>query len=235
MRSEAPHQHWLPDIPSVWTNALGTALLRINPVARHLRLLSTLLPNMPSTSVVLRDAPAAEEIAAIIRLDNSAAQDLGPRSLVISPRSAQRFMTIKSTDRFWEPIVYPLFFPHGNLGWGVVGRRGAEDDQAAAVNEQLQDADIASKQIWYYRRRLLSDPRFHIFGRLTNEYIIDMFSRNLETRLHYIRSNQERLRREDAELMEAGPDGQPVAASENIYLPASFLGSRRWASEQVRI
>ena len=83
--------------------------------------------------------------------------------------------------------------------------------------------------MWHYRARLLREPRFQIFGRLTNEYIVDMFSRDLESRLAYIRTNQERIRREDATLMGLSN----VEANENIYLPASFLGSNRWASEQI--
>lgn len=56
-----------------------------------------------------------------------------------------------------------------------------------------------------------------------------MFSRDLESRLAYIRSNQERIRRDDAALMGLSS----VEANENIYLPSSFLGSNRWAAEQV--
>lgn len=56
-----------------------------------------------------------------------------------------------------------------------------------------------------------------------------MFSRNLEARLNYIRLNQQHIQQEDAELM-----GVPtVENTENIYLPSSFLGSNRWASEQI--
>ena len=40
--------------------------------------------------------------------------------------------------------------------------------------------------MWYYRARLLREPRFQFFGRLANEYIVDMFSRDLDTRLEYI-------------------------------------------------
>ena len=83
--------------------------------------------------------------------------------------------------------------------------------------------------MWHYCVRLLHEPRFTIFGWLTNEYLMDMFSRDLETRLHYIRNNQQRIRREDSELMGL-PD---VEASNNIYLPASFLGSNRWAQTQI--
>jgi hypothetical protein len=56
-----------------------------------------------------------------------------------------------------------------------------------------------------------------------------MFSRDLESRLAYIHTNQERIRCEDANLMGLSN----VEASENIYLPSSFLGSNRWAAEQV--
>jgi hypothetical protein len=56
-----------------------------------------------------------------------------------------------------------------------------------------------------------------------------MFSRDLESRLAYIRSNQERIRREDATLIGLSD----VDATENIYSPSSFLGSNRWAAEQV--
>jgi Helitron helicase-like domain at N-terminus len=56
-----------------------------------------------------------------------------------------------------------------------------------------------------------------------------MFTRNLETRLNYIRMNQKRLCQEDACLM--GVDD--INNTDNIYLPASFMGPRHWASEQV--
>ena len=56
-----------------------------------------------------------------------------------------------------------------------------------------------------------------------------MFTRNLETQLNYIRANQKRLRAEDAALMGVSQ----IADCCNIYLPASFLGSHRWATEQI--
>ena len=123
-------------------------------------------------------------------------------------------------------MVYPLLFPHASLGWGIIG----DHEQLNAIPHQRDvTADVATTQMWFYRLRLLHEPRFEIFGRLANEYMVDMFTRNLETRLNYIRMNQRRLREEDARLM--GVDDMQDA--ENVYLPASFLGSHRWASEQV--
>ena len=58
-----------------------------------------------------------------------------------------------------------------------------------------------------------------------------MFSRHLNTVLNYIQGGQiqRQLQENDAELM-----GDPnINDSNNVYLPASFLGSRRWAQKQV--
>lgn len=83
--------------------------------------------------------------------------------------------------------------------------------------------------IWHVRQRLLREDRFAIFGRLTNEYIVDMWSRALECRLNFIRANLMRIAKADAELM-----GQEfVPDTENIFLPSSFVGSMKWTSEQV--
>jgi len=56
-----------------------------------------------------------------------------------------------------------------------------------------------------------------------------MFSRNLDCRLAYIHQNQVHIWAEDAALM----GEQNIPDSENIYLPATFLGSWRWAANQV--
>lgn len=236
-REQAPARAWLAEIPVEWTTAVATALLRVNPLSIHLRTLSTLLPTIPDASITLRDN-GAPEIVAIIRTDHSTPQDLGPRTMVImtrEPGGGEYKHKVPATSCFWEPLAYPLLFPHGTLGWGMRdGERQAEDDQEP---DEAALQDKPTTQIWYYRRRLLQDERFQIFGRLTNEYLVDMFSRNLELRLHYIECNQRRIREHeaqqrrgaDAELME----NEDHAPSENVYLPASFLGSRRWAAEQV--
>ena len=124
-------------------------------------------------------------------------------------------------------MAYPLLFPHGTLGWGL---RPLVRDPFSIILDGA-DSDTPTTQIWHYRARLLREPRFSIFGRLTNEYVVDMFSRELDSRLGYIRSNQERLRaqEQDAALM----GHEEVQDSENIYLPASFLGSGRWSSNQI--
>src|SRR6202453_1399208 len=56
-----------------------------------------------------------------------------------------------------------------------------------------------------------------------------MFTQNLQTQLNYIHANQKCLREEDAALMGV----THVSDCHNIYLPASFLGSCHWETEQI--
>lgn len=81
--------------------------------------------------------------------------------------------------------------------------------------------------MWYYRALLLHESHFQIFGHLTCEYLVDMFTHDLECRLNYIRQNQRHIRE-----LESASTGDSSNV-QNVYLPSSFLGSRRWASEQI--
>ena len=171
--------------------------------------------------LTIDDEGPGPEIAAVMNYENTIQSDVQPRRGIVVRRNGDN-QSISTLSRLWEPLAYPLLFPHGTLGWGVTHTRlNGEDFMDGNVGVNI-DEDSCGKQIMYYRARILHEPRFKIFGRLANEYIVDMFSRNLETRLAYIRSNQSRLREQDAELM-----GEPyVPDSQNVYLPASFMGSR---------
>jgi hypothetical protein len=219
-----PHSHLAESIPTAWIEAVHAALNRANPFVHGLHLLSLRLRETPSAELILHDSGAVPEVAACIAIDNTTSQQVKPRQLIVSLR-AGHVQQVSAVSRLWEPLSYPLLFPHGTLGWGITDRRGGR----IANDDYVDGAGAPTTQIWHYRARLLREPRFEIFGRLTNEYIVDMFSRDLECRLAYIRANQRRLRQEEASLIGIN-NGEP---SQNIYLPASFLGSARWASEQI--
>lgn len=226
---QAPHYDWAATIPLEWKNQVIAALTRVNPFVQGLLQLRDIPQDTPNARLEIVDSGAAE-IAALIRYDNTALGEVDPRRIVVS-RTDGTLEWINTISRFWEPLVYPLFYPHGTLGWGVVGTAGDIRCGQLAANVLPDDVDAATTQIWHYRARLLREPRFRIFGRLPNEYVVDMWTRELECRLQYIRTNIIRRQREDAELM--GEDMAVMDETGNIYLPQSFLGSRAWASKNV--
>lgn len=221
-----PHAHYLAQIPHEWVTSVRDLLYRVNPFARALRAVGQLgNDQLANAYITLRDA-GATEIAAIINFQNTLLSDLTPRQLVISPIHGVNYY-VPTISRMWEPLAYPILFPHGSLGWGVNNAGGEDFGHGDA--DHGADSDQISTQMWHHRLRLLHEPRFEQFGRLTNEFLVDMFSRNIESRLYYIGMNLQRQQQEDAHLM-----GQAyVPNSENVYLPASFIGSRRWAQDQV--
>lgn len=165
--------------------------MRVNPLTRSLSFLRDLQTHNPedfsNASVIIPDT-GISEIAAIMCYDNTVLSDISPRCLVVSQQCG-RDQYIPTISRLWEPLVYPLFFPSGTLGWGLVG---SIRDPTQQYNGG--DFDAPTTQIWLYQACLLREPHFRIFGRLTNEYVVDMFTRELECRLRYICSNQSRLR-----------------------------------------
>ena len=225
-----PHRTHTQVIPPSWIEAVRTSLTLYNPFVSNVLSLRTLRLQDPtqfnSASIVIQDSGNAE-IAAVMCYENTLRSEIAPRSLLISTVD-KRSQRIHTVSRLWEPMAYPLLFPHGTLGWGL--RPLTPQDPFSIIVDDV-DSDAATTQIWHYRARLLREPRFAIFGRLTNEYIVDMFSRELDARLTYIRSNKERIRaqEQDAALM----GHEDVQDTDNVYLPASFLGSNRWSSNQI--
>ena len=214
LRQNVSHHRYATAIPQDWIDALRLALMRVNTFGKHLRTLSILAVRLPTVQLVLHDEGSSPEIAAIMQYGNTTQRSIHSRDLIISKNSGES-QRIPTVSRMWEPLSYPLLFPHGTLGWGLPANDG--------------HGDSLLTQMWHYRLRVLHDTRFMIFGRLCNEYVVDMFSRDLETRLQYIRENQARSLQEDASLM----GEEAIQPSENIYLPSSFLGSRRWCSQQI--
>ena len=219
-----PYPAWASLLPSTWIDAMRLALQNTNPFVNALQHYSVISRNYPNAELILQDSGAAE-VAAIMSYDNTTRSQIKTRCLIISRQSGTN-QAISTVSRLWEPLAYPLLFPHGTLGWGLSGNH---QHVPHSIDDNNTENDAVTTQMWHYQARLLREERFQIFGHLTNEYIVNMFSRDLECRLNYIRTNQLRLRRNDAALMDV-PDIEP---NENIYLPASFLGSRRWASNQI--
>jgi hypothetical protein len=234
-----PHLRRAELLPTSWLDAVTQSLRSNNPIARGLL-------TMHHASVSGQTAPtalhielcsngAAAEVAAIMSFSNISASELSPRSAIIITRGGET-KQVPITSRLWEPLAYPLLFPFGEPGWGI--DKVAEDhgvDQSLAFhridnNQGQSQQDVPTSQMWYYRRRLLSDSRFQIFGRLASEYMVDMFSRNLDCCLTYMKTNLTRIQQEESDLM--GSDA-PVPDRENIYMPASFLGSAKWSNERT--
>ena len=146
-------------------------LSRINIYARNL--------------ITLGQRPAAEESLHVVWKEESSEigavfhhPHVGPaaagRTVVFWKRSELQPTFVSSLNPLYEPLQYPLFFPHGNVGWHI---------DLVSLNPPYSKVS----QIEYYRHRILTDARFGMLGRLLNEYLVDMFSSVEDCHLNFIR------------------------------------------------
>ena len=201
-------------VPSDWSQALKDDLRTVNRYVHDLRQF-TAIPEPEPCALELSDVGQNGDFAALLHAANSTS--IKPRSVVVwRNRDAEpTFMPIYS--RHYEPLQYPLLFPHGTPGWGLT----------EMGNGQYENTLALTQKEWYHSR-ILSDDRFLTFGRLTCEYLCDMFSRMEEERLNFIRKSKRSIARNDPREIDVDD-----AEQTDISLPSSFMGSRKWASEQT--
>lgn len=220
-------------IPMALFTSFQEYLRMVNPYMRHLQHAAALTTPQQPFALELRDTVAGGDVAAILHTDMGAAVE--PRSVVIWRHGQRDSTPVNILSSQYEPLQYPVFFPHGTPGW------------------QMKTYPRCS-QIWWYRMRILREYRFKLFGRLLNEYVVDMYSRVEDERLMYLRDGRKKQYRKMKSVIDAvrehmlradvpgqvtqdqgnpAHDGNCVVTEDNFLLPASFLGSKAWASEQV--
>lgn len=192
-------------IPTTVIQTLSQVFNEVNPYIQTL-LSATRNINFTTTPFTIElDLPTqGGDLAAIIHAANMT--QIEQRKIVIFnlSDSAPQFIPILSNQ--YEPLQYPLLFPYGEPGW----------------HSEMS----THSQCMYYRIRLLTEPRFRLMGRLTCEYVVDMYSRVEEERLNYLRAGRQ-------QQLQHSLCGQDSEHGFQNMLPVSFLGSRAWASEQV--
>jgi hypothetical protein len=89
----------------------------INPYVSTLRYaLGEAGPDANSLAVGLRHRPAGGELAAIINTHNLSVVDT--RKIVFFRRDGRQPRFVDILSRQYEPLQYPLLFPHNTPGWG---------------------------------------------------------------------------------------------------------------------
>jgi Helitron helicase-like domain at N-terminus len=205
-------------IPEDWKENIRQTLEDINPYVGYARQLDR-EADTSTTEIMaleLRSNPISGEIAAVIH--SGTIGDISPRSVCIWKSGQRQPEFISILNEHYESLQYPLLFPHGTLGWG-----------------KRQHETAGWTQMEWYRYRLLTEPRFLNMGRLTCEYIVDMFSRMEDERLDYIKmGRKEQLRQQrEAQSISTNPDESSLDPEQSFLLPASFVHSKLWASNQV--
>jgi hypothetical protein len=124
-----------------------------------------------------------------------------------------------------DPMVYPLLFPRGDLGW-VKGSLHVEEYRSS------KRQNVTHLQHYSYRFAIRDGfSAIHYSGKLFQQYIVDAYVKTEASRLDYIRRNQAALR---VELYTGLMDhvqrqnaARNLPAGKVVVLPSSYAGSPR--------
>ena len=122
-----------------------------------------------------------------------------------------------------DPMVYPLFFPRGELGW----QRDTPHNTAGVSHRKVT-------LLQFYAHRLAMRQSFSpIFwgGKLFQQYVVDAYVRVESNNLNFIKQHQSKLRVESYQgLMDhihSQADNAGKTPGTAVILPSSFQGSPR--------
>ena len=166
--------------------------------------------------------PRHDEVA-VVFVGSDGAPPAG-RDIVVYPKEEEPCM-ISYMSANCDPMVYPLLFPRGDLGWHS-GMKHNEERQTASRNTVTLLQFYAYRLAW----RHSFSPLFHA-GKLFQQYIVDAYVRTEASRLDFIRRNQSNLRVDLyqglMDHIQSQAEDRQLQPGKVVILPSSFQGSPR--------
>ncbi|XP_074301054.1 uncharacterized protein LOC141632403 [Silene latifolia] len=209
----------------------------------------------PTNDQRVYNAPTSDEVA-VVWPDNTAMQgNEGPHIITYGRGSHNN--SIRHFYMCYDPLQYPLLFPKGDSGWHqglkklsspTFNNEANSSFLMSAVSDNMPESLIEAEVTNATRRHIRADKRiscreyyaykFQIRpgnillrgGMIYQQYIVDMYVKIENTRLDFLRLNQDTIR---ADLYQGILDtlqlGENCASNvgKRIVLPPSFLGGPR--------
>ena len=163
------------------------------------------------------NSPVSDEIAVLMPNDN-----VNNRDIVLHYRDGG-LLRISELHRSYDPLQYPLLFPHGTDGWHI--------------NLKLQNGKKLTALVYYrYHIMVRQNVSFLLRAkRLFQQFLVDAYCKIETERLQFLRREQTALRADcyqdlrDA-ILEG--DGDPRNVGRRVILPSTFTGGPRYMHER---
>ncbi|XP_077222125.1 uncharacterized protein LOC143855968 [Tasmannia lanceolata] len=237
------------------------SVLEINPYSQFLRNLRH-HGSLEDCTIIIREdsgldqrvynAPTASHVAAIW-IEGTNNESLHTRDIVVQSHSSVSYK-IQSYFGCYDPLQYPLLFPHGETGWHKGIRRSNQfntnneisivprdnfaefktllSHENVTTSKRANTKDVTCREYYAFMFQMRDNNRWNIIqsGRLFQQYSVDMYVKVETGRLNYFYTHQSTIH---ADLCQGIVDS--VVAGEThgckigkrIVLPASFIGGPR--------
>ena len=164
-----------------------------------------------------------DEVAAVF-VGNDGAPP-GNHDIVVYPKD-KPLRNISYLNKHCDPMMYPLLFPNGQLGWDLT-----EPHNPSYATSSRKTVT----QLQYYSHRLaIRSHQFsaiHRSGKLMQQYVVDAYVKTEAARLSFYANHQSQLRVECYQGLMDHVQSQAAALNATVgrivILPSSYTGSPR--------
>ena len=192
----------------------------------------------PRSPARTHNAPQSVEVSALMKYDPMDPTKDFKRAIVVYPKGHQ-LTTIYYTHASYLPLSYPLFHMKGEHGWHtqLYSEIGGSRSEQSTKRNHITIMEYAS-YILHIRDKINQPLQKDIVlngGKLTQQYILDLFICMESDRLSYLRRNQYKLKASSYKNLVSA-----IAANEEReegmfnVLPSSYIGGPRWFHEEYQ-
>lgn len=187
-------------------------------------------PKAPSRT---HNAPQSVEVAALLSYDPIDPSKDYKRAVIVYPKG-RALVTIDYSHASYLPLSYPLFHMHGEQGWNPFIFTTNENSKKKNHITLMQYASFVM-QIRDTKEECLKRDIILCGGKLTQQYILDLFICMESERLGYLRRNQLKLKTTLYKgLVNAVAANEQRDEGRFCVLPSTYIGSPRWFHEEYQ-
>ena len=178
--------------------------------------------------------PTINEVAVILPGIDGVSTDANERDIILENR-AGGLQIINDLHPAYVPLYYVLLFPYGENGWHPALRLRSSNNNNTLPRRLTQTRYVA------YRLQVRENEYSALLrgARLLQRYIVDMFASIDQSRLHWFRLNQSKIRA----CLYSGLEDAAAAGDEDInlhnlgqrfILPSSYIGGPRHMQQRFQ-
>jgi hypothetical protein len=167
-------------------DSLSSFLSSTNSVSSTLPI-ATSANTIQNVTIDINEKTSVFEIAAATSLESA-----GNRCVSVQLKGDFAMKTLQSTCSYLEPLCYPIFFPHGEEGWGSELQKSIFFSDYLASRFLMPDRTSNGEvfKILNNSGVLFPTNRFQLFARLGQHYIVDQVSRAIDYRANWHKQNE---------------------------------------------
>ena len=168
------------------------------------------------------------ELGAIIDTSRCDGDPTNYKHDIVIKKKGKELQIISSNHRMKEPLMYPLLFPKGTIGYGK--NEYQHQNETTSSNGNVYHKSVSGQQ--YLRHRLYrrggSQDMYLNHGRLTQEWILSSFLQIEKNNLDFLRFNQDKLKAGTYKEVQAAMAANKLGMSgKHVILPSTYKGSPR--------